>query len=294
MMCIFCDVFTKFPGRWIKGTLGADNKITLENGQYLGFRDDVGEFTYFMGGVIYELDNGNVSHKLSDKGELMWDPENKRITCDGVLFANAALDRLYYTEMWRTPIIHIQPESYDLTPMDPWYTGWSPWDSTDNWCGIQFRQPALTVDSYSLDPERMYWRMHINDNVFLFDYDEYPQLSDLTEWVPYNTDGLEINNYGTSLHTVILFVEDIETVMIQSLYKAEDGTNYYSNKIVYDVNTGESHVGLDSIVYDDAEIESVTYWTIDGVKVVEPHNGLFVKLMRFKDGRVSSCKVLKK
>ena len=101
-----------------------------------------------------------------------------------------SLDEIAYVEVWRNPMIHIQPESYDLTPMNVWFTYWSPWNELDQWCGIQFRLPALTVDSYQLDPDKIYWRMHINDDIYLFDCDEYPQFTDLTEWVPYNSDGL--------------------------------------------------------------------------------------------------------
>lgn len=292
----FQGMFVKFPDRWVKGTIDADNKITIANNQYLGFLDEFGVFTYFRNGRRYMTDEGYMTETVTDTDAVLtFDPEKRIFTSedDAVFFANCALDHLYYTEKWRHPFLHIQPESYDMTPMDLWFVAWSPWDEVDHWCGIQFVLPAITVDSYSLDPDKVFWRMYINDDLYLFDYDEYPQFDDLTEWVPYNTDGLEIKNYGESLHTVILFVEETETVAVQSVYRADDGKNYYSNKMVYDVKTGETTVGVDE-VGAAAEVESVTYYGLDGVKVSAPGAGIYVKQVRLTDGRVSTCKVVKK
>ena len=47
----FKGLFAKFPDIWIKGTLGEDNKITIENGQYIGIAEAFGYPTYFMNGT---------------------------------------------------------------------------------------------------------------------------------------------------------------------------------------------------------------------------------------------------
>ncbi len=178
--------------------------------------------------------------------------------------------------------------------MNVWFTYWSPWNELDQWCGIQFRLPALTVDSYQLDPDKIYWRMHINDDIFLFDCDEYPQFTDLTEWVPYNSDGLEIKNGGTSLHNVVLFKEDTQTITIQSVYVADDEQKYYSDKMTYNVKTGETHAGINDIAISAEDVESVVYYDLRGLKTTPVSSGIYIKQIRFKDGRVSTCKIVKK
>lgn len=292
----FQGIFASFQDKWVKGVIDSDNKITVANGQYLGFLEDFGVFAYFRNGVSYTTEDGTLSYRLDDNDAVLtYDPETRRISCadDAVLFANCALDYLYYNEMWRKPFMHIQPESYDLTPMDLWYTYWSPWDDVDHWCGIQFRLPALTVDSYYLDPDKIYWRMLVNDDVYMFDYDEYPQFDDLTEWVPYNSEGFEIRNSG-SLHNVVLFRENIETITVESVYRADDGTSHYSNKVTYNVITGETILGIEDTAISATEVDSVAYYSLDGARVTAPGAGVYVKQVRMKDGRVSTCKVVRK
>ncbi len=293
----FKGLFAKFPDIWIKGTLGEDNKITIENGQYIGIAEAFSYPTYFMNGTYLSNNNGSSRYALSSENAVLtYDPAAKRITTadNCVLLANCSLDEIAYVEVWRNPMIHIQPESYDLTPMNVWFTYWSPWNELDQWCGIQFRLPALTVDSYQLDPDKIYWRMHINDDIFLFDCDEYPQFTDLTEWVPYNSDGLEIKNGGTSLHNVVLFKEDTQTITIQSVYVADDEQKYYSDKMTYNVKTGETHAGINDIAISAEDVESVVYYDLRGLKTTPVSSGIYIKQIHFKDGRVSTCKIVKK
>lgn len=77
-----------------------------------------------------------------------------------------------------------------------------------------------------------------------------------------------------------------------------DGSNSASAPTVMDDDktvtaTFELSTGLESVVKDKGEITSVKYYTVTGIEVQNPHNGIFIQKATYADGSVETIKVMK-
>ncbi|MBR6981558.1 MAG: choice-of-anchor J domain-containing protein [Prevotella sp.] len=111
-------MFTDFPDAWMKGTING-NIVTFKDLQYLGMYAD----TYDMYAI------GTDGSNLEDF-TMTFDAENKVLTSNNQLLANAATDRIYYLSWYTTfSIMHDYeaPETVTVTPpadlaTETWYT----------------------------------------------------------------------------------------------------------------------------------------------------------------------------
>lgn len=294
-------IFATFPEGCIKGTLTEDNKITFKSGQYLGYVDDGSSAPlYFVGAKITTTSNGQrTQYDIIDEATFDYNPETKTMKSQNALLANASLTKVKYNEYFREPVVRINGENYDPKPMDPYYVAYSPWNEYDLWCGIQFRLPNMTPEMNYLDLNNISWRMFINGKKMLFDPEHYEQFTEPAEWIPFNADSMEIQNAGTALHTVILFDPEIQTIGVQSRYQEKGNDAFYSNIIQYDINTGEITVldpstGVEAATTENARVLTTDYYGIDGIKVQNPENGIYLKRSVMSDGTIRNSKVIVK
>ena len=64
--------------------------------------------------------------------------------------------------------------------------------------------------------------------------------------------------------------------------------------MTYNVKTGETHAGINDIAISAEDVESVVYYDLRGLKTTPVSSGIYIKQIHFKDGRVSTCKIVKK
>ena len=82
-------IFTAFPEAWVKGTIDEDNTVTFKNLQYLG--NYAGTYDIWATGVEY-VDGEYYTADFT----MTYDPEEKTLEADDVIFANAKTDVIYY------------------------------------------------------------------------------------------------------------------------------------------------------------------------------------------------------
>ena len=76
-----------------------------------------------------------------------------------------------------------------------------------------------------------------------------------------------------------------------------DGTTATSNTqevtlVSLNMNNGDVNTGVNSLIADDDEIESVTYVNMSGVQSKQPFDGVNIVVTRYKSGAVKSSKIM--
>ena len=76
-----------------------------------------------------------------------------------------------------------------------------------------------------------------------------------------------------------------------------DGTTATSNTqevtlVSLNMSNGNESTGVNSLIADDDEIESVTYVNMSGVQSKQPFDGINIVVTRYKSGAVKSSKIM--
>ena len=276
-----------FPGVWIKGSV-EDDKITFPSGQYLG--DYYGVCLYFYGSNY----NSDEDWTLSEGTVMNYDAYNKVITCVNekeCMLVNAATDRVYCLTYYSNPVMKVQADDVKLTPNYPIFTSYS-----DYLNYLKFSVPALNVDEEVISRDNCYFRLFLDDEPFEFYADEYPGLEDGTTDVSVNfANGENIYGLGSSV-SLYLYCSGFSTISVQLVNKV-DGVDYVSPTSILDVETLQWSVDFSTgvkAVESLADVKSVEYYNLSGVRVANPESGIYVRKATMTDGSVVVSKVVKR
>ena len=190
--------------------------------------------------------------------------------------------------------IYIQT-NFAGTPADPFnlYMDDYPYEYGGfNW--FCFTMPNISTEDEVLKNADLYYRIYIDGELYEFEPDDimYSGLEEPTTEIPYSLNNFyDFYAFDDTERGVGLYMEGYETVGVQAVYKY-DGKTTYSNIITLNVETGEETNAIESIV-DGVELNSA-YYNMQGVKVANPENGIFIKRSTLSDGKVIVKKIVKK
>jgi hypothetical protein len=107
--------------------------------------------------------------------------------------------------------------------------------------------------------------------------------------------GSSIIPFGVE-RVIAIFSDGFESVGVQILYRPEEGKEFRSDILYYDLATKEATVmpvndnsGVSSLSAD-RQVKNVTYYDLTGRRVTNPSNGIYVKRTAFNDGSVTTAK----
>ena len=284
-----CD---DYPHAWVKGTIEGD-KIIMKSGQYFG--DDIMlgyEFFFCAGNITYVYDEQGIliGADTNAKEEMVFDYDAETgsfaTTDDYIMVIH---DPYYETEEIRFWEYYLDPKAKPLAlvgeaPKDPKITFTEGYETERN-CGYTVViMENIGVNGAFLDPEKMYYNIYVNDELYVFNADLYNMPFDTSD-VPYlfnNWDNLscESQNYFFTIY------EPFTKFGAQLHYELDD--------VVYSSNLVETEVvGIDTVAAD-AQPETIEYYTLTGVRVAAPAPGLYVKIARKADGTTTATKALLK
>lgn len=293
-------IYPSIPDAWVKGTLQG-NSIIFPNFQMIGPNLEYNYFVYLCGGQMLVSDEGWHEAVIDPEGFALTLEKDGTLTAEtNIIFAtspNTDPDDANLIDYFGAVEIHPQdPDSFSApVAPDDMYVG-----GMDGDIALEFGIAALDVDGNILNEDDYYFSIYVNDELFTFSQEWYPELKDLgidgsTTELPYN-----IGNYGRAFyqernwHTVYIFgmpTEEIKTIGLQSIYypegKAVNPDNYIAGKIYFvDVKGSNS---IDSI--EDGEAVRIEYFDMQGRKVMSPSNGIYIKTVTYSDGSVKTSKV---
>ncbi|MDE5840036.1 MAG: hypothetical protein K2H49_03865, partial [Muribaculaceae bacterium] len=258
------------PDSWIKGKLEGD-RVTFENGQYLGTVPGYNLMGFFFGGMAYPDEKWVWAYALSDNLVMEYDKENRTFKTDQTIIINDNDKNLHYMYAYRTPQIHPFKNDHSPVPMNPSPISFQPYGISGNCIGFKFYLPNLSEDNYILPKDEIYWSLYIDDELYTFEPYLFEGLKkDMTE-VPFNCDLEDIENDGeTVIHTIYIPIEDFEKVGYVSIHKVpgKEDDPYYSDIVEFN---NPQHTGV--VVLPEDTKEATRIFDLNGIQVDKPVKG---------------------
>lgn len=293
------DVYMKglsysMPEGVVKGLIDG-NKVIFDQdqmvGTYYGYfiyvkcfvPDDVTDFELAPEDAVYTME---------------FDPEKKTLVAndpDYNFALNAAIDYVMALEIYSNFSVYYQ-DSFTGTPMDPFDLTF-----TDEYYydygiyGFDFMIPNISTEEKVLDMDSLYYRVFVDDELMEFEADEeeyiYNSVEGIMTEIPFLFDnGFDIGNWGFIERFIGLYQEGISTVGVQSVY-IYDGETTESAVVTINVD-GEEEDGVHSITTLD--VVKTDFYDMNGRRVSNPDNGIYVMRQTLKNGDVVVRKVVRK
>lgn len=278
------------PDAWIKGTVEGD-KVVFPSRQYLGTA--LGQFIYYFGSKYHN----DSDWTLSENTTFDFDRESRIMTCaeDDCMIANAATDRVYYLSAFHSPVIKLQPENISQVPSYPIFDTYYDYFEEYGYNLLNFILPNLNENSDILKTDNMYYQVRLDGDILVLDEMDYPGLEDGSIFIPYNFSNESITANGMA-HYFCIYWTAFDTVSLQ-LFNVVDGKEYASKMVTLDINTMQWWIDPDTSVETmgiGKAVKSVEFYTLDGVRVENPSNGIFIRKAIMEDGSIVVNKIVKR
>ncbi|MBD5328392.1 MAG: hypothetical protein HDS03_00645 [Bacteroides sp.] len=273
------------------------NKITFDNGQYMGEYWYNHTLAYFVTGkreTVVEDGETYQAFNITDNMVFNWDKEKNIIQSDGAFCISSSPVKVIYYLMVNNPYITIPEENPVVTSlMNPVLTSFYDVDEEYDYdAEMYFDIPTVTPDHQILDTSRLYYEVFMDGELFTFYDDEYELPEGMTEMteVPYGyySDNYDFDAYGNN-HGFVFHTRGFESLGVRVVYKADD-KNIYSDMLYA---PGYEPSGI-AASFADKNISNVRYYDLSGCAVECPSSGIFVKQVVYSDGSVTTSKIIRK
>lgn len=293
-----------------------NGKISVNPGQYIGM-----EY-----GLFYVITNTGMMGKWGNQTVVMPAPDDTPaifvVTRDSngkVLSISADPDSEYFLVFDDDPGYFYDMDSFKgvtinsqdsfagtpSTPRDLEYAGYGSWMGANY---IFFKLSPFSTTGDVIDINKLYYNVFVNGDPYEFEPGEgldlmdkevnmYSGLKSATYSVPY-TFGNDVDLYEDAGGTFIvgLYADGIDTVGVQTAY-TWGGTVTYSQMVTVDAATGQVTTGpadpskIEAI--DADKVAGVEYYDLQGRKIANPSQGIYVKKYILNDGTARTRKLLK-
>lgn len=285
------------PDTWAKGTLEGD-KVTFEGHQYMGFDTLTLAYTFFE----------PIGHQPTwyDYGDGTGDYYDEPIFLDKIVFDYDAAtgsfksdSTFYVNQGYKKPN---QLYTYDEPAFAPWTekaatpmevgeenVSYYPYNDMDGYGILTFIPSEFDADGNLLDTKQLYYTVYLDDEPLAFDTQDYPSLKEETTEIPYLFNDQENIVYYAGALNVKTFVEGIDSIGVQLIYKGggevrKSAVSYVSAKDEEDTD------GIDNIGANASKFVSTVFTDLSGRKVARPAKGVYIQTVRRADGTVKSVK----
>lgn len=296
---VYLNVYQQ--GVYIKGTIEGD-KLTFKSGQYVG--NYAGQYYLFFVGERYYTIHDDATDQDVQAAELLdalvfdYDAEKRSFKTDDVLVINVGKNttHLYLTALV-APYFYFY-EEVPATPADPVVTNYNATLSQWGYNALQFTISATDVDGNFIVPEKLTWRAWIDDEPFIFSPDDYEDLTEEMEEIPY---GFSLPSFDIYTSFYTFYFEPAKNVGIQTIYRG-GGEERRSNIVYFDLATSQivKEVDEEFIVTSvhetpaQAKAVSTVYHDAAGRLVKADAKGFVVKTVTLADGTTRSFKQIRK
>ncbi len=211
-----------------------DGGMRFKSRQYVGI-DPYYYHAYVSGGTVSSGPSGSYLD-VENEYYMTMDSKRSKITSASTLVVSEGEKQGYVLEYFIFPIFDNQTGYIDPTPAEPLVTGFMPYVPENGYGGVRVMIPNTNRNGQLLHEENLSYSIVINDNVIVFDPENYPEFSEPTSWIPFNFSSynVEISAYEINTRMVFMTEElyDVQTISVQSRYKDND-TYYVTNGQTY-------------------------------------------------------------
>lgn len=267
------------PDAWAKGTI-VDGILKMESEQYMGVDPRLGYRLMLWG--IYEnvlLPSFNLIYD-SEKGTFT--AENTLLFCPGERYKGMlSFERMEGLTI--TPIKEIE----DFTPAAPIITDVVVYPNFPNqgWDYIDVTLSTVNVEGQMLDTKNIYYRVFLDGEPYILDPDDFEDLDEPMEWIPYDFTCYDLENTGGSGRSISIYSSDHDAYSIQEKYV--DGDKEYLSAI-----STWSLSGVEEIASDKGSVAQEFYTDLAGRRIETPERGLYIKTTVYTSGRTETAKVV--
>lgn len=276
-----------FEDSCIHGTIDGD-KVVIPSNQYLGiyttemyyyffqaadvdtrFNEEWGEEeSYNIPAASVTLTKEGDTYK-ADKSMLM---TFGKYTANTGMPAGSNLQNVTFTPYDEQPATPADPVIIDLGEY------WDPWGRT-----VTFNIPMTDTDGNYINPQNMYYNVYVNGQLYSLTHDIYNAITETITDIPYefSMTGVVFTNGGEQ-HSLTLYIEEEPEFGVQSFYTVNGETRKSAL-----ITAGTS--GIRDVTA--ASSASTEWYNLNGVRVINPSKGLFIRVDRLADGTVKTSKV---
>ncbi len=264
------------PDAWVKGTM-KDGTVSIP-ATYTGVVQ--GYLTYVTG---LSSDNKQLISPFSITKTA------EGYAADGTIFTSLGNETVSYhdnrvlIDAVMTP--YIEKTRTPATPViDTSSAGTEAWTPEEGMGALGFTLEAVDTEGNPLDQSKLYYQVFKNGNLYTFKAEDYGHDADMTD-IPYNFGSELIYNFGDG-YIFVFFLDDMDSIGVRAVYKDGDNTTYSEIATHVFRQSGIEAIGGDSPVV------STEYLNLNGQKVSNPVNGVYIKLTRHADGSVKATKTI--
>ena len=164
-----------------------------------------------------------------------------------------------------------------------------PYNDMDGYGILTFIPSEFDADGNLLDTKQLYYSVYLDDEPLAFDTQDYPSLKEETTEIPYLFNDQENIVYYAGALNVKTFVEGIDSIGVQLIYKG--GGEVRKSAISYvSAKDEEDTDGIDNIGANASKFVGTVFTDLSGRKVARPAKGVYIQTVRKADGTVKSVK----
>ena len=282
---------------WTKGRLEG-NKAIFDKQIYLGVDTVTAAHTYFIpvDKKVTYLDYGDGDLEPYDSlfavKEIVFDYDatNKTLKSDGAFVVNKGINFINQQAEYFSPSLALWEEKPGVS-QTPYIMDFMAYDDQYGYGGIQFVLSRMTDDGQYLNPNKLYYNIYFDDEIFTFEPDEYPEFTTSVTDVPYNHYGYDIQG-SDDTRIVYFYTTGFEKMGVKEVYIDNDGKRYESETAWID-SEGNDPAGIKAASFKNLKgVKSISYTDLSGRKVARPAKGLYIKSTTLDDGTVRTEKVI--
>lgn len=196
-------------------------------------------------------------------------------------------------------------EGEPCTPDDVFYGDYAKWMGLNF---LFFHLPPFAADGSVIDVNNLYYTIYLNGEPYVFQQTEgFNLLDELVVMyqgvespmieVPYMFDnGMDLWKDDVDYFYVGLYIEDIETLGVQAIYRYGDEASYSELITVTVADDADAQLNYDAeaeIGIIKADSLKYEYYDLNGRRVINPGDGIFILHTILPDGSVKVKKVVK-
>lgn len=280
------------------GTINGD-EVTFAAGQFLG-ADPYGYWTYLYGGQIEEEWDDyweEYVYVAVLEGDLVftYDAEAKKlVNKNALIVTNNASENLEEVAVsgYIDPLtIEYQVRNPEAAPQDPY--GLEFYDEMEEWGSnsFYFSIPEFDVDGNLLEPEKLFYRIYVDGEPFIFYSDEYVGLpEDEMELI-----NCQFTNYEDIFSSgvdkgIYLYFEGADTLGVQSVYiDTVNGEEVKTESKVVTISTNDAVRGVEA----EAASVATEWFDLQGRRIANPGKGIGIRIDLKADGSRKAVKVVR-
>lgn len=283
------------PDSWIKGKKSSDGKkVTFPTSQYFGY-DETGEYHSFFKAMDKEIVHGEyydyTKYKFIDEIVLDLNEDDKSLKGEKIMAVNTGTNSenpLYVYDAPKFTVFKIVVGA----PTAPQNLFFTPYNSDMMYGMMRFDLGMTTDKDEALDPEKLYYNIYFDDEIYTFEPSEYVKMDKAYTDVPYSySDNWDFGAVSNQ-RTIYFYNQTAKKAGVQS-FLLDNGKKYYSPLVTVDAD-GNLTTGVDGVRTMDKKVVDIEYMDMSGRKIQTPRSGIYIAIMKFADGTVKTMKQIVK